>query len=232
MPRYSRIFLTGYPHHIVQRGHDRKPVFANDGDYRYYLDNLGEQLETRHVALHAYCLMTNHVHLLLEPLEDAKALSGLMRVVAARQTRYVNSLECRTGTLWEGRFRCSLVDRQDYLLACIRYIEMNPVKARIVENPFDYPWSSCRARCGSANQNPDIVELAAAEQRALETEYRRVSTHRGQSEWNHQSDALIANAVARNQLTGSHRFRGEIERKLGRRIGHLAPGRPTMIRDK
>ena len=114
MPRFPRAFLKGHlkghPHHILQRGHDRKPVFAHDDDSRVYLDNLAEQNERLEIGVIAYGLMTNHVHLLPPPEHDGYDLSLLMRVLAARQTRHVNRLEQRTGTLWEGRFRCSIAD--------------------------------------------------------------------------------------------------------------------------
>ena len=146
MPRSLRILIAGYPHHLVQRGHDRQAVFASDPDYVYYLDNLAEQLALREVTLYAYCLMTNHVHLLLEPRVEGGDISKLMRVVAARQTRYVNRLERRTGTLWEGRFKSSVVDRDAWLWACCRYIELNPVRAGMASHPGDYRWSSYRQR--------------------------------------------------------------------------------------
>ena len=148
MPRYLRALLPGYPHHIIQRGHDRQSVFANDSDFRVYLDNLSEQINVLNVSLFSYCLMTNPIHLLVQPERDGADLSRLMRIVAARQTRYINRLEHRTGTLWEGRFKCSIVDFEKYLLACCRYIELNPVRAGMVREPAEYTWSSYRQRVG------------------------------------------------------------------------------------
>jgi len=224
MPRYPRVFLTAFPHHLVHRGHDRKPVFAAEADYRYYLDNLTEQLGARQVGIYAWCLMTNHVHLLLEPQADGDALSDLMRVVAARQTRYVNRLEHRSGTLWEGRFKCSLVDRVEYLWTCCRYIELNPVRAGMAAAPEDYPWSSFRTRCGLpaftspqlrllplANRTPDAGSSYAT--------FVRAGTRT-------EEDEQLRTAVKRNQLTGGDRFRMAIEVQLGRRISALGPGRP------
>ncbi len=117
MPRKERLILVGYPHHIVQRGHDRNVVFAEQEDYLYYLTNLLECKQALGIDMYAYCLMTNHVHLLLQPNERGRSLSALMKVVAARQTRYRNRLERRTGTLWESRYKSSPVDSNGYLLA-------------------------------------------------------------------------------------------------------------------
>ncbi len=224
MPRYPRVFLAAFPHHIVHRGHDRKPVFAEDADYRYYLANLLEQMEQRQVGLYAWCLMSNHVHLLLEPITDGSALSELMRVVAARQTRYVNRLECRSGTLWEGRFKCSLVDRVEYLWACCRYIELNPVRATMVSTPEDYAWSSFRTRCGLVEGESPVppllpLDIGSGEDAHGYAEFVRSATCS-------EVDETVRTALRRNQLTGSERFREEIARKLGRRMSARGPGRP------
>src|SRR5437762_2638769 len=126
MPRMGRVILPDYPHHIVQRGHNRQPVFAAKGDYQRYIDTLIAYKDIYGVKVYAYCLMTNHVHLLLGP-EDRRGLAQLMKRLAGRHTRYHNTLEGRTGTLWESRYKSSPVDTDDYLLACLRYIELNPV---------------------------------------------------------------------------------------------------------
>ncbi len=130
MPRMARVVLPNYPHHVVQRGHDRQVVFAGAGDCRRYLRDLRELKEAFDVRVYAYCLMTNHVHLLLSPGERASGLGRLMKALAARATRYRNRLERRSGTLWEGRYKSSVVDSDAYLLACCRYIELNPVRAK------------------------------------------------------------------------------------------------------
>jgi putative transposase len=107
----------GYPHHIIQRGHNRQVVFASDEDYQYYLDNLCEWKEKLGCKVYAYCLMTNHVHLIVDPGEDGGNLARMMKRVAGRQTRYLNKLEKRTGSLWEGRFKSSTISADEYLLA-------------------------------------------------------------------------------------------------------------------
>jgi len=129
MPRFGRVVLPGYPHHIIQRGHNRQVVFAEEADCRRYLDTLAEFKEVHGIKVYAWCLMTNHVHLLLEPGEEFAALGRFMKRLAGRQTYYHNRLEGRAGTLWESRYKSSPVDSNHYLLACIRYIELNPMRA-------------------------------------------------------------------------------------------------------
>jgi putative transposase len=146
MPRTARITLPNYPHHIIQRGHNRQSVFAGDDDYHYYLDNLAEWKEQLKSRVYAFCLMTNHVHLVVDPGEDPENPGRLMKRLAGRQTRFINRLEGRSGTLWEGRFKSSPIDSNDYLLACCRYVEMNPVFAGMYDDPAAYPWSSGRSR--------------------------------------------------------------------------------------
>ena len=152
MPRTARIVVMGYPHHIIQRGHNRQVVFASDEDYQYYLDNLCEWKEKLGCKVYAYCLMTNHVHLIVDPGEDGGNLARLMKRVAGRQTRYLNRLEKRTGSLWEGRFKSSTISADEYLLACSRYVELNPVRAGIVADPGDYRWSSYGSKTGNKKE--------------------------------------------------------------------------------
>jgi putative transposase len=144
----GRVVLPDYPHHIVQRGHNRQVVFAGQEDFEYYLEILGECKEIYQVKIYAYCLMTNHVHLLVQPGNDVQSLGQFMKRVAARMTRYRNHLEGRSGTLWESRYKSSPVQNDQYLLACCRYIELNPVCARMVTEPQAYRWSSYRSRIG------------------------------------------------------------------------------------
>ena len=230
MPRYARLFLPKVPLHIVQRGHDRRPVFIQRQDYEYYLSNLVQAKEKFDVRLYAYCLMTSHVHLVVAPFGNPANISALMRTIAARQTRHVNRLEGRTGTLWEGRFKASLVDSDAYFLGCCRYVDLNPVRAGITEDPVDYEWSSYQYLSGSRaadwlDQNPVYRSLG------------KISTERGNSYRSFVQDgiaadelAMIRTAVARNQLTGGTRFRKELENRTGRRISVNAPGRPTRSR--
>jgi putative transposase len=143
MPRPRRLVLPSVPLHVIQRGNNRLPCFICRGDYLVYLDMLRECAYDSGCTLHAYALMTNHVHLLFSP-DDEHGASALMRRLGQRYVQYFNRRHTRTGTLWEGRFRSSLVLDEQYFLACQRYIELNPVRARMVDKPDHYPWSSYR----------------------------------------------------------------------------------------
>lgn len=215
MPRIGRIVLPEYPHHIVQRGHDRNEVFVEELDFLYYLETLKEFKEIFQVKVYAYCLMTNHVHLLLEPAERS-GIGQLMRRLAGRQTRFRNRLENRRGTLWEGRYKSSVVDADEYLMACVRYIEMNPVRAGMVDKPRQYQWSSYRERTGDSAIG--LVDKMPFDCHEYEV-YINASIPNG--EWD-----LIRNSVKSNHVTGSSLFCARIENAIGRRLNHRKPGRP------
>ncbi|MBU2887370.1 transposase [Gilvimarinus agarilyticus] len=146
MPRRARVIVPGLPHHIVQRGHNRQVVFVEDRDYEYYLENLAEWKTYFGLQVYSYCLMTNHVHLIVGANDRPGDIGGLMNRLAGRQTRFVNKMEGRTGSLWESRYKISPIETDSYLLQCCRYVELNPVKAEMVESARDYIWSSYRAR--------------------------------------------------------------------------------------
>ena len=144
MPRLGRYFLADRPLHVIQRGNNRTPIFFGDEDYERYGDWLGEAAAEHGCAIHAYVLMTNHVHLLVTPAR-ALSLPRAMQSLGRRYVRYVNAAHGRTGTLWEGRYRAAPIDSDAYFLACCRYIELNPVRAGLTAHPREYPWSSWRA---------------------------------------------------------------------------------------
>lgn len=144
MPRRPRLHLPGIPQHIVQRGNNRQPIFFCDDDRRRFLEWLGEYARESGTELHAYCLMSNHVHLLLTAA-SAEALSELMQAVGRRYVLYVNRRHERSGGLWQGRYHASHVQSERYLLACMRYVELNPVRAGLVASPEAHRWSSYRA---------------------------------------------------------------------------------------
>jgi putative transposase len=147
MSRRPRFPTTDLPLHVVQRGNDRGRCFFDDLDYRVYLRALARASSHYGVLVHAYALMTNHVHLLVTPM-IAGGVSRMMQSVAARYVWHVNTTKSRTGTLWEGRYKACLVDRDQYVLAVCRYIDLNPVRAGLVRRPSDYPWSSYSALAG------------------------------------------------------------------------------------
>lgn len=145
MPRIPRIVLPNYPHHIIQRGNNRHQVFFDNKDRQNYLKLLGLFSKENHCKIYAYCLMVNHIHLLLEPGEK-DSLAKLMQKLALCYTQYFNSKYKRTGRLWECRYHSSLIDKDSYMWAVIRYIETNPIKAEITERVEGYRWSSARTR--------------------------------------------------------------------------------------
>ncbi|ODS34516.1 MAG: hypothetical protein SCARUB_00393 [Candidatus Scalindua rubra] len=226
MPRTSRVVLPNHPHHIIQRGHNRQVVFVSDKDYNYYLENLKEWKYTLGCKIYAYCLMTNHIHLIVDPGKKIENLSLLMKRVSGRQTRYVNKLEKRSGTLWEGRYKSSPINKNEYLLACCRYVELNPVRAAIVNEPEKYKWSSYRYKVGmedhywlDLDQSYMDLGLTKKEREARYKEWVKDAIPDGECE-------LIRKAVLRGQLTGSHRFVEDVAEKIGRRIKFQGQGRP------
>jgi len=228
MPRIGRVVAPNLPHHVVQRGHNRNAVFVDDGDYSYYLDTLGNWTRQLQVKVYAWCLMTNHVHLLLDPGDDIKSIGLLMKRLAGRQTRFVNKQENRTGSLWDGRYKMSIVDSDEYFLQCCRYIELNPVKAKMVIRPRDYRWSSYRENAGlSASVIVDrhgFTNLCDVSFEAYR-EYVAENTPPSEAEF-------IAQRLESNRLTGGNGFVKEIERRTGIRLEYKHPGRPPTSKAK
>jgi putative transposase len=144
MARLGRYFVRDQPLHVIQRGNNRNAVFFDEGDFARYRDWLIAAAEANGLAVHAYVLMTNHVHLLATPA-SAESLPRTMQTLGRRYVRAVNARTGRTGTLWEGRYRAAPIDTEEYFIACCRYIDLNPVRAHMVEHPRQYRWSSYRA---------------------------------------------------------------------------------------
>lgn len=232
MPRTSRVVLPNHPHHVIQRGHNRQIVFVSNEDYLYYLENLKEWKKIIGCKVYAYCLMTNHVHLIIDPVNDVENLSLLMKRISGRQTRYVNKTEGRSGTLWEGRYKSSPIKKDEYLLACCRYIELNPVRAGIVNNPKQYKWSSYKYKIGMERNN--WLDIDPCYKALGTTDREREKRYKGfvkglnpDGEWE-----TIRQAVQRGQLTGSRRFVDEVEKEIGRRVEFRKQGRPSKENEK
>ena len=170
MPRSLRLILPGVAVHIIQRGNNRAACFRSDGDYLVYLAHLRQLSDKYDCAVHAYCLMTNHVHLLLTPSADG-ACAGLMRDLGQRYVQYFNRQHERTGTLWEGRFRSCVAESAHYVLGCYRYIELNPVRAGMVDHPSGYLWSSFAVN-GGRRSDPLITPHAEFEALAADADER------------------------------------------------------------
>jgi putative transposase len=226
MPRSARIVLPNTPHHIVQRGHNRQTVFVSDDDYNYYRDNLIFFKKKFECRIYAYCLMTNHVHLVVDPGPNPESLSLLMKRVAGRQTRYVNKLEKRTGSLWEGRFKSSIVSQREYSAACCRYVELNPLRAGMVTHPGQYRWSSYGCK-GEGKKDP-VVDFDSSYLAMGRNKSQRQSAYAEYVLGTVPEDELklIRESLQRGQLTGSRRFREEISAKIGIRFSNRGPGRP------
>jgi putative transposase len=150
MARLPRLTVTGYPQHVILRGNNRQDIFRNTADYQRMLDLIEQHSRELGVEIHAYVLMTNHLHLLLTPQKD-QALPKIMQAVGRSYVQTFNKVHCRTGTLWEGRYRSTLIQTERYLLACMAYIDLNPVRAQMVAQPDDYIWSSYSHYVGRRN---------------------------------------------------------------------------------
>ncbi len=224
MPRRSRVHLDGIPLHIVQRGHNRESCFFCDLDRRTYLSLLGDALAESECALHAYVLMTNHVHLLLTP-RRAEAVPRLFISLGRRYVQYINRLHERTGTLWDSRYRSSLVQEDAYLFACHRYIEMNPVRAGIVNDPAQYPWSSYRAN--GLGQTDVRVTPHALYDELGRSDRERQAAYRALFNAGLDLDIDdIRRALGQSQPLGSARFHASVEQVTGIRREARPRGRP------
>jgi len=224
MPRRARLQVAGLPVHIIQRGNNRQACFFADDDYLFFLDCLVKIAKRFRCALHAYVLMTNHFHLLLtSELEAGPSL--LMKFLGQRYVQYVNRTYRRSGSLWEGRFRSSLVQTERYVLGCYRYIEMNPVRANMVKHPIEYPWSSYAA---NADGKPVAWLTPHGEYLALglDGDGRR-EAYRGlfSTEFDRQLLRDIRISTHGGYAIGNRRFREDIERALDQRATPRSPGR-------
>lgn len=229
MPRQPRIDLPDVAQHIVQRGNDRQPCFFTDADRLRYLGDLRELAHRIGCAVHAYVLMTNHVHLLVTPSASGQ-IAHLMQALGRRYVRYVNNRYRRTGTLWEGRYKACPVHGETYLLRCHRYIENNPVRAGMVAQAGDYAWSSHASNAGGRcdpllRPHPAYLALGAnpgERQRAYGALVREALSE--------DDVATIRDRLQRQHLLGPERFRLAIEAMLDRRVGPGRPGRPPRAR--
>jgi len=225
MPRRGRLALPHIPLHLIQRGNNRQACFFVDEDYPFYLDWLTEYAGKTGCQVYAYVLMTNHVHLLLSA-DAAQAIGALMKALGQRYVQYVNRTYRCSGTLWEGRFRFSLTQNETYLLACQRYIELNPVRAGMVEYPADYRWSSYRANAQGETDSlvrPHSVYAAlGAEAMSRQMAYREL--------FRYELEPGLVDEIRRatngNFILGDARFASQISAALGRRVTPGQSGRP------
>ena len=230
MPRRRRVPLDAVPLHIVQRGHNREPCFFDEQDYHAYLQWLGDALARERCALHAYVLMTNHVHLLVTPA-SAESIPRVIIAVGRRYVQYINHSYRRTGTLWDSRYKSSLVQAETYLLLCQRYIEINPVRAAMVADPTDYPWSSYRHHAlGAPNGilSPHEMYMALGNSAiARQHAYRELFVTGLDGEPINE----LRMALSQNQPIGNQRFYALIEAATGQRRELKKRGRPRRRKD-
>jgi len=224
MPRRPRLNLASMPLHVIQRGNNRQACFFAEEDYRFYLYWLKKGADKYGCDIHAYVLMTNHVHLLVSPHRKS-SVSALMQSVGRRYVQYVNRTYKRSGTLWEGRFKASLVNAEEYLLLCYRYIELNPVRAGMAQDPGAYPWSSYRSHgLGERDELIRDHELYLA-LGAKPDERQRAYRELFRSHMDEAALTQIRRAAGRELVLGSERFRQEIEQALGKRVEPQKRGR-------
>ncbi len=225
MPRRTRLSVPGIPWHIIQRGNNRSACFFSEEDNLFYLETLREQAENHNCLIHAYVLMTNHVHLLLTPQkEDSAAL--LMKHLGQRYVQYINRTYQRSGTLWEGRFKSCLTQSEDYVLACYRYVELNPVRANMVCHPRDYLWSSYKANAEGKNN-----KLLTPHDQYLKISSNEMDRRKGyralfKAHITNNLDDHIREATNGNLALGDKRFKEQIAQALGRRVTKGQAGRP------
>jgi len=228
MARKQRFNIPEIPQHVIQRGNNREPCFFCEEDYRKYLDCLKESAEKFNCSVHAYVLMTNHVHILVTP-HTKNGISEMMQSVGRKYVRYINGVYRRTGTLWEGRYKASLVDTDNYLLTCMRYIELNPVRANMVELPGEYQWSSYQAN-GNGQQNDclnphPLYQALGTNQEECCYVYRELFSNHLSYKQLHD----IRTALKQELVLGREDFKEKIEKMTNRKAVPGLPGRPKIL---
>ena len=226
MARLARLAVPGHPHHILQRGNNRQPIFSTVADRQVFVDLLHSACNKFAVALHAYVLMDNHFHLLATP-EAIDSLPRMMQAVGRSYVRYYNNSQGRSGTLWEGRYKSVLIQADSYLMACMVYIDLNPVRAGLVALPDDYIWSSYGHYAGLRANNlisphPLIWELG-------NTPFSREARYRElvQAGIAPQEQAALTQSVLSGWALGDLEFVSELEQVAGRRLSRSPAGRPA-----
>jgi len=225
MARLPRLIIPKQPHHVIQRGNNRQLIFREEGDYQRFLVWLKEAARFYEVAIHAYVLMPNHIHLLATP-SDPTGLALMMQKVGRFYVPWFNYKYKRTGGLFEGRFRTSLIDTESYFLACSRYIELNPVRAGISLAPLDYPWSSYAHHTGVRVDG--LVTDHLLYWGMGNTPFQREAAYSDLVMQGIPQDEVdfVTNSVLKNQPLGSDAFKAELERKTSRQILPAKRGRP------
>ena len=225
MPRKPRFFLPDIPVHIVHRGRSRDPVFFENQDYATYAYWLNEAAKRYSVAVHAFVFMTNHIHLLVTP-PAATSVSSFMQYIGRRYVSYMNHKYGKSGSIWEGRYKASLVQSEGYLLNVMRYIELNPVRAGMVKSPAHYRWSSFCHNTGLRvikliGPHPVYLTLGRSGKERHAAYKALFHSHLGSDRVQQITDAWLTGTPL-----GSDYFREKVETTLSRKVGHVKRGRP------
>ena len=230
LTRLTRFSIPGVPQHITQRGNNRQDVFRGEQDYLLFLRRLMESASTCGCQVHSYVLMTNHIHLLATPVEW-NSIGRLMKSVTARYSRYFNTKYDRTGTLWEGRYRATVIDSEEYFLTCSRYIEQNPVRAGMVGDPGEYRWSSYRHKAWGLGDS--IVRESDLYLRLGASPGERQLAYRDLLAAMTPEDALAAirEATSKSWALGGKEFVRSIGEAAGRRPRPLPRGKSKLVSD-
>jgi putative transposase len=223
MVRLPRFVVPGQPQHVIVRGNNRSAIFCANEDYVFYRDKLRDACIKHGCELHAYVLMTNHVHFLMTP-HDEIGISKVIQMLGRYYVQYYNYCYQRIGTLWEGRYKAALIDSESYLLICMRYIELNPVRASMVASPADYPWSSYRCNAQGADDSlvvphDEYLRLGKSIE-DCQALYRKLFRH-------HIAEAMLEelrDTTNKGWVLGSDRFKQQIKRHLERRVEPVARG--------
>ena len=226
MPRKPRFFIPDVPVHIVHRGHSRDPVFFEDQDYATYAHWLREGAKKYQIAIHAFVLMTNHVHLLVTP-KETDSVSRFMQFVGRRYVPYVNDKYGKSGSIWEGRFKASLVQAETYLMSAMRYIELNPVRANMVESPGHYRWSSFVHNAGI--REIGFIEFHPLYSALGESTSERSLAYRElfKSHLGPETLKRITEAWLSGTPLGNDYFKEKVEMTLAKKVGQTRRGRPA-----
>ena len=231
MARLPRLTLPDYPHHVIQRGNNRQPIFASSANYEDLLGLLNENASRFDVTIHGYVLMSNHFHLLATP-SSADGLPQMMQAVGRRYVRHFNDTQGRSGTLWEGRYKSTLIQTERYLLACMVYIDLNPVRAGLVAQARDYPWSSHGHYIGLRSDplvtpHPLYWELGNTPF-AREAAYAEMV----QAGVSPQTQAALTHSTLHGWALGEPDFVADLQKRTQRRVTQAAAGRPISVPTK
>lgn len=226
MARLPRLVVPGQPHHVIQRGAGRQAVFLDTDDYITFLQHLKAASRHFKVAIHAYVLMSNHLHLLATP-SDQTGLARMMQWIGRYYVPYFNQKYDRSGTLWQGRFKTAVVDSERYFLMCSRYIESNPVRANIVDTPADYRWSSYVHHAGGAQDS--LITEHALYWALGNTPFAREAAYRILVEQPIPSAdaAMLTDATLKGWAIGADGFKAALEKATLRRVTPARRGRPV-----